>query len=387
MPRDTVWINNTGSYLVAETNSAEPGTLALFFNPLDSNSNYDRIRYSFNPKNSKFADSVLENISLLNNVTLENARFRESNKNDEKVFGFAELFIILIAILVGYYAYRRAEKYREYPFDEDERDWIEIGSSPRNNYGNSSDENSIIYRKPAPKPIKEYLTYNGWDLKFGEAQIIAVLQKRFAYFNALSIAEQKRFLTRHKKFMRSKIFKIHTYNGFKEMPILISATAIQLSFGLEEYMLPFYQYIHIFPQEFLGMHPTMRFLEGNVSGNSINISWKHYLEGYEKKSDGQNLGLHEMAHAYHSQNFSFEGNKDKGFINGFSSYNTCGNKIFEAEKIQSGNLFSDYALKNFQEFWAESVEIFFERPEEMKTQYGELYESMSMLLNQQPLKD
>jgi MtfA peptidase len=185
--------------------------------------------------------------------------------------------------------------------------------------------------------------------------------------------------------MRSKIFKIHTYNGFKEMPILISATAIQLSFGLDEFMLPFYQYIHIFPQEFLGMHPTMRFLEGNVSGNSINISWKHYLVGYEKKSDGQNLGLHEMAHAYHSQNFSFEGNKDKGFINGFSSYNTCGNKIFEAEKIQSGNLFSDYALKNFQEFWAESVEIFFERPKEMKEQYGELYESMSLLLNQRPV--
>jgi hypothetical protein len=173
MPRDTVWINNTGSYLIAETNSAEPGILVLSFNPLDSNSNYDRIRYSFNPKNSKFADSVLENISLLNNLTLENARFRESNKNDEKVFGFAELFIILIAILVGYYAYRRAEKYKENPFDEDERDWVEIGSSPRNNYGRSSDEDSIIYRKPAPKPLKEYLTYNGWDLKFSEAQVVA----------------------------------------------------------------------------------------------------------------------------------------------------------------------------------------------------------------------
>ncbi len=385
MPRDTVWINNTGSYLIAETYASNQNTLALFPNSLDSNFKLENISYSYNPKNSTFADSILQQISMRNSIAIADAYITEKNKNDDKIFGIAESIIVLGAILLAIYAYGRAQNYINKNFDEDERDWVEIGSSPRNNHGRSSDENSIIYRKPAPKPIKEYLTYNGWDLKFGEAQIIAVLQKRFAYFNALGMSEQKRFLTRHKKFMRSKIFKIHTYNGFKEMPILISATAIQLSFGLEEYMLPFYQYIHIFPQEFLGMHPTMRFLEGNVSGNSINISWKHYLEGYDKPHNGQNLGLHEMAHAYHSQNFSFEGNKDKGFINGFSSYNTCGNKIFEAEKIQSGNLFSDYALKNFQEFWAESVEIFFERPKEMKEQYGELYESMSMLLNQKPL--
>jgi hypothetical protein len=272
MPRDTVWINNTGSYLIAETYASNPNTLALFPNSLDSNFKLENISYSYNPKNSTFADSILQQISMRNSIAIADAYITEKNKNDDKIFGIAESIILLGAILLAIYAYGRAQNYINKNFAEDERDWLEIGSSPRNNYGNSSDENSIIYRKPAPKPIKEYLTYNGWDLKFGEAQIIAVLQKRFAYFNALGMSEQKRFLTRHKKFMRSKIFKIHTYNGFKEMPILISATAIQLSFGLDEFMLPFYQYIHIFPQEFLGMHPTIRFLEGNVSGNSINIS-------------------------------------------------------------------------------------------------------------------
>jgi Mlc titration factor MtfA (ptsG expression regulator) len=382
MPRDTVWINNTGGYLIAETDTINPNTLALFFNTLDTTFNLENVRYSFNPKNSKFADSILQQISMRNNTALENASITEKSQREDKVFGFFASLILLAAILVGIYAYRRAEKYKENPFDEDERDWVEIGSSSRNNFGQSSNEDSIIFPKPAPKPLKEYLTYNGWDLKFDETQVINVLKKRFAYFNTLGMAEQKRFLVRHKKFMRSKIFKIHTYNGFKEMPILISATAIQLSFGLDEFMLPFYQYIHIFPQEFLGMHPTMRFLEGNVSGNSINISWKHYLEGNENPHNGQNLGLHEMAHAYYAQNFTFDGEKDSCLINGFSSYNICGNKIFEAEKIQSGNLFSDYALKNFQEFWAESVEIFFERPSEMKEQYLNLYESISTLLNQ-----
>ncbi len=381
MPIDTVWVNNNGGYFIVDISYKSNGCVKLYFYNDSYNGNKD-INYVYNPKNSPLADSILKEFSTTTRIK---SSFELEEEKYNKIADKINMSIFLIAILFSIYAFRRAQKYKSNPFDEDERDWVEIGSSRRNNYGRSSHENSIIYRKPAPKPLKEYLTYNGWDLKFGDAQIIAVLKKRFPYFNALGIAEQKRFLVRHKKFMRSKIFKIHTYNGFKEMPILISATAIQLSFGLEEYLLPYYQYIHIFPQEFLGLHPTMRFLEGNVSGNSINISWKHYLEGYAKTSDGQNLGLHEMAHAYYAQNFSFEGKKDKSFINGFSSYNNCGNKIFEQEKIQNGNLFSDYALKNFQEFWAESVEIFFERPMEMKEQYGELYESISLLLNQKPV--
>jgi MtfA peptidase len=382
MPHDTIWFNTRGSFFVNDSNSnLNASSIAELIESLGMNPNDT---YAYNVKNSSTADSVLR-ILVIDQAKNKKIAFEKDKAEYDSLANILQFFILLAAIALGIYSYRRAKKYKENPFDEDERDWVEIGSSPRNNFGKSSSDNGIIYSKPAPKPIKEYLTYNGRDLKFDEAQIIAVLQKRFVYFNALGMAEQRRFLARHKKFMRSKIFKIHTYNGFKEMPILISATAIQLSFGLEEYMLPYYQNIHIFPQEFLGMHPTMRFLEGNVSGNSINISWKHYLEGYEKKNDGQNLGLHEMAHAYYSQNFTFDGEKDKCFINGFSSYNSCGNKIFEAEKIQSGNLFSDYALKNFQEFWAESVEIFFERPSDMKMQYEELYESMSLLLNQTPV--
>jgi MtfA peptidase len=382
MPQDTIWFNTRGSFFVSDSNAnLDASTTAKLIESVAYDPNDI---YAYNAKNSKTADSVLK-ILIIDQAKIKRAAFEKDKEKYDNLANILQFFIFLAAIALGIYAYRRSKKYKENPFNEDERDWVEIGSSPRNNYGRSSDKNGVIYRKPVPKPLKEYLTYNGWDLKFDEVQVIAVLQKRFVYFNALGMAEQRRFLVRHKKFMRSKIFKIHTYNGFKEMPILISATAIQLSFGLEEYMLPFYQYIHIFPQEFLGMHPTMRFLEGNVSGNSINISWKHYLEGYEKTSDGQNLGLHEMAHAYYSQNFTFDGKKDSCFINGFSSYNTFGNKVFEAEKIQSGNLFSDYALKNFQEFWAESVEIFFERPSDMKAQYEELYESMSLLLNQQPV--
>ena len=185
--------------------------------------------------------------------------------------------------------------------------------------------------------------------------------------------------------MAQKVFRIHDENGLKEMPILISATAIQVSFGLEEFMLPYYKNINIFPQEFLGIEPHIRFLEGNVSGNAINISWKHFLQGYENVENGQNVGLHEMAHAYYCQNMVCEDDRDNKFTNAYSSFDMLSSTIFKNERLSTEKLYSDYGLRNLQEFWAESVEIFFERPSAMNQQYPDLYNAISFLLNQKTI--
>ena len=41
------------------------------------------------------------------------------------------------------------------------------------------------------------------------------------------------------------------------MPVLISAAAIQLTFGLKKYLLPNFKFIHIYPKEFLRVQPTI----------------------------------------------------------------------------------------------------------------------------------
>ncbi|MEJ7611570.1 MAG: zinc-dependent peptidase [Ferruginibacter sp.] len=228
------------------------------------------------------------------------------------------------------------------------------------------------------------LTYKGADLSLPEEIIRGILLKRFPYFNGLGPGGQRRFLMRHKRFMQDKIFKIHDAKGFREMPVLVSAAAIQLSFGLEEYMLPFYKYINIFPQEFIRTGPDICFLQGNVSGNNIKISWKHFLEGYALPDNGENVGLHEMAHAYYCQNFVCGDDTDRNFTKGYPAFISSGEKAFKAEKNSTTDFYSDYALRNFQEFWAESVERFFERPAEMKQFYPDVYDSLSGLLNQAP---
>ena len=240
--------------------------------------------------------------------------------------------------------------------------------------------------KPYMKSTKDCLTYYGDQLDFSEDDLIPILNRHSAFYSNLDDAGKEKFIKRLIKFIEDKTFKIHDKSGFREMPVLISSTAIQVSFGLEKYLLPHFTYIHIHPEEFLGIHPTMRFLEGNVSGNSINISWKYFLQGFQFPLDGKNVGLHEMAHAYYYQNFGPCEIKDSDFINTFGKFDECGNQVFTAIQNKDMCLYSNYAKKNFQEFWAESIELFFEKPMEVRANYPVLYESICDLLNQDPIK-
>jgi Mlc titration factor MtfA (ptsG expression regulator) len=228
------------------------------------------------------------------------------------------------------------------------------------------------------------LIYYGENLNFPDAEIEAVLQKHFPYYKALSLLQKQKFIERTQLFIGDKIFKIHCNPGYKEMPILISAAAVQLTFGLKKYLLPNFTFIHVYPQEFLGVHPTLRVLEGNVSGHAINLSWKHFLEGYKDIADGRNTGLHELAHALYYQTFVVEENVDRNFRDSFDLFSEYGNKVYAQENLPGNNLYSDYALKNFQEFWAESMEIFFEKPWQLKNAYPSLYAALVELLNQDP---
>jgi MtfA peptidase len=252
-----------------------------------------------------------------------------------------------------------------------------------------TNKRSTTFDNPASSGSKieksAYLTYYGDSLNFADAEIITVLEKHFPYYKTLPLLQKQKFIERTQLFIADKIFKIHCNPGYKEMPILISAAAVQLTFGLKKYLLPNFTFIHVYPQEFLGVHPTLRVLEGNVSGHAINLSWKHFLDGYKNPTNGQNVGLHELAHALYYQTFVVEENVDRNFRDGFDLFSEYGNKVYKQENEPGNNLYSDYALKNFQEFWAESMEIFFEKPLEFKNTYPSLYASLVELLNQDPL--
>ena len=76
---------------------------------------------------------------------------------------------------------------------------------------------------------------------------------------------------------------------------------------------------------------------------------------------------------------------DKEFVFSYPQFSECGNEALLHEQQPGNDLYTDYGLKNSQEFWAESVELFFEKPERLKRCYPNLYNAIMQLLNQDPV--
>lgn len=236
-----------------------------------------------------------------------------------------------------------------------------------------------------PPPVEENdIVYHGISDSIRPEEVEQILAKRYSYYASLDQQLKEKFLSRIHHFMNKKTFIIKSSEGFKEMPVLVSAAAIQLTFGLNDYLFSFYKYIRIYPQEYLG-DDFLKVLAGNVENNTITIAWNQFLKGNDDLTDGSNVGLHEMSHALYFQKLIIDGSCAKHFCSNYNHLLSECQEAYKTEVAGRKDLYSEYADTNLQEFWAESVEIFFEKPTELKIQYSSVYEAMKILLNQDPL--
>jgi Mlc titration factor MtfA (ptsG expression regulator) len=229
------------------------------------------------------------------------------------------------------------------------------------------------------------IVFTGMHPSLKDEDITRILSRRFPYYHSLDQENKERFVKRLKAFISEKTFIIKADEGYKEMPVLVSAAAVQLSFGLKDYLLPFYNFIRIYPEEYCSPHSFLTVLAGNVKANVITVAWNHFLKGFEDPADGSNVGLHEMSHALYFQKIKVEGDYAWRF---FKQYDVLEEKCKEAHQMElkgSKDLYSDYAVTDIQEFWAESIELFFEKPRALISHYPDVYAELTELLNQDPL--
>jgi len=251
-------------------------------------------------------------------------------------------------------------------------------------YGQKTKRHRAYSNACTPPTVEETdILFKGSD-GITEEQIRKILVKRFPYYRSLQENLQQTFLKRLRSFMSEKTFIIKDDEGFKEMPVLVSAAAIQLTFGLPQYRLPFYKYIRIHPEEYFAEHAFFTVLAGNVQGNIITVAWNQFLKGYNDIADGSNVGLHEMSHALYIQKMVIEEGYAKDFCRNYNQLLDYSKLAYKTEIDGQKNLYSEYADSNLQEFWAESVELFFEKPAQLKQQYPEVFKAMKLLLNQDP---
>ena len=211
-----------------------------------------------------------------------------------------------------------------------------------------------------------------------------LLKQKNPYYRNLSPDGQQRFLTRLYNFMEEKEFVGR--EGLvvtDEIKVLVSASAIQLTFGLEDYSISHLHTINIFPKVFYSKFYATSFKGLTTQGGVLSLSWDDFKEGYADEKDKINLGLHELAHAMNID-WEEEQNYDEYFSLRYEQWKDAATRDFKRVKEGTLTFFRKYGGTNLHEFFAVCIEHFFEVPEDFQHTLPVLYGHTAIMLNQDP---
>ncbi len=244
----------------------------------------------------------------------------------------------------------------------------------------------IILQSPATKWINKINVSRQYQKFLSQETFYhSVVSRHFKYYNRLNLDEQRKFLFRTYLFRRSKRFHYIEVEESAEMPILVSAVSVQITLGLEKYQMDYFRDIYVLRDDYhYGFYS--RPFQGHVDHSGIYLSWDNFMKGIRGLTPNCNVGLHEMGHALAYVNFITQTEEDKHFKKEFKNFSKVARPIFN--NIQQGikTILGDYAGTNYHEFWAVSVEVFFENPVRLKHELPELYDAMARLLKQDPME-
>lgn len=206
--------------------------------------------------------------------------------------------------------------------------------------------------------------------------------QHFPYFSRLGNDAKIRFATRV-----SELLEVWDFYGHEDlevqqaMEVYVCATAVQLTFGLDDKLEDHFTEVHLYPEPFY-IKALDKELKGAASPQgSLYLSWSNFAEGIRDPYDGVNLGLHEMAHALM---ITAQSEGHHSLMKSFSSWMQYSSSVIEDEQLKYSGVLRKYAFTNKEEFFAVCVEHFFEEPEDLRSHLPKLYENLCDLLNQDP---
>ena len=205
----------------------------------------------------------------------------------------------------------------------------------------------------------------------------------FTYFNDLPLESKRKFVKRVHQFRLQKKFHFIGLENSEDTAILVSSSAVQVTFGLKNFHLSYFKDIYILADAY-HMDNDDELYVGHVAPDGIYLSWKHFLYGYSYKNDNVNVAVHEMAHALLHNNFFAQYNTDAHFRLNYEKFTTNTGQILADVITRRRSYLRSYAFSNMHEFWAVSVEAFFENPEGLRENMPDLYEALCRVLNQDP---
>ena len=120
------------------------------------------------------------------------------------------------------------------------------------------------------------------------------------------------------------------------------------------------------------------------SGGHVALSWTETTAGLYD-ADGRNVVYHEFAHVLDGYDGFVDGRPDVGPDQVRRWKRVVGGAYRDHRRSTAKKALIDAYGKTSQiEFFAEIVEVFFERPEELQEQNAELYDALAAYFNQDP---
>ncbi len=218
------------------------------------------------------------------------------------------------------------------------------------------------------------------------------LVEKVSFYNNLSPEDKKIYESNIAIFLSEH--SIDGVDGIKitdEVKALVAASAVRLTFrrpGWEYYN---FGEILIYPG---GFSPEGNYSTKSKSGftaagmvhsqGGVILSLPHLMNSFAHENDGFNVGYHEFAHV-------LDGRRPDGTPDelNLGSYRPWAQAMqTEFEKVHTHrSILRDYAGTNPAEFFACSVEYFFEKPQKMKARAPEVYKELSSFFDQDPAAD
>ena len=186
-----------------------------------------------------------------------------------------------------------------------------------------------------------------------------------------------------------KIFGLRGAPAEEEVKVLIAASAAILGHGLPNWEWPAVRDIIVYPMAFNEDY-TMdndNYIAGLVHQQGpIIFSERDIKHGFCKRSDGYNVGLHELAHVMDMANGAADGiPAGMSWIATAPWINIMSDRIRKVRENKTRNILRSYAGVNESEFFAVAVEVFFEQPEKLQQKDPELYQLLAEYFNVNPV--
>lgn len=120
------------------------------------------------------------------------------------------------------------------------------------------------------------------------------------------------------------------------------------------------------------------------------LAWDQVKQGASDYRDGQNLVLHEFAHQLDEEDGAANGTPALKSRSQYAAWNAILTREFErlrrASDRRQRDVLDPYGASNPAEFFAVTVEAFYEKPHQLKAKHPDLYEQLRHYFNVNPVE-